>query len=374
MQCAGAADVVMRCALLRRTGLLVAVRGGGHNMRRNAVCDRRHGDRPHADEIGAGRCDDEDGLVEPGATLPISTWRRRPSSCIADRINSRTGIAGLTLGGGFGWITRKFGLTIDNLLSADVVTANGETGRARGPTDTATCSGPSGAAAGNFGVVTAFEFRLHELGPDVLSGLVVHPFAEAESVLQQYRQALENAPDEPHLLGGDAPGAALPFIPPNGTARRSSCSPCANCGDLEAGEKAVAELRAIGNPIADVVSPHPFVGWQQAFDPLLARVPATTGRATTFMELSDQAIRHSHRIDRAVAGPECEVFIANVGGAAGRVAAEETAFPQRNSHFVMNVHGPMAGRAMDQASSTGRGISSKQQALCRRHGLRQFHA
>lgn len=349
VQCAGAADVVNAVRFAAENRLLVAVRGGGHNIAGNAVCDG--GMVIDLTPMKSVRVDatTKTAWVEPGATLAdLDVETQAFRLALPTGINSTTGIAGLTLGGGFGWITRKFGLTIDNLLSADVVTANGELVRAS-PTEHRDLFWAIRGGGGNFGVVTAFEFRLHELGPDVLSGLVVHPFAEAESVLQQYRQALENAPDELTCWVVMRQAPPLPFIPAEWHGKEVVVLAMCYCGDLEAGEKAVAELRAIGNPIADVVSPHPFVGWQQAFDPLLAPGARNYWKSHDFMELSDQAIGILTESIRQLPGPECEVFIAHVGGAAGRVAAEETAFPQRNSHFVMNVHGRWRDVAMDQA-------------------------
>jgi FAD/FMN-containing dehydrogenase len=349
VQCAGAADVVNAVRFAAENQLLVAVRGGGHNIAGNAVCDG--GMVIDLTPMKSVRVDatTKTAWVEPGATLAdLDMETQAFRLALPTGINSTTGIAGLTLGGGFGWITRKFGLTIDNLLSADVVTANGELVRAS-PTEHRDLFWAIRGGGGNFGVVTAFEFRLHELGPEVLSGLVIHPFAEAESVLQQYRQALENAPDELTCWVVMRQAPPLPFLPAEWHGKEVVVLAMCYCGDLEAGEKAMAGLRAIGNPIADVVSPHPFVGWQQAFDPLLAPGARNYWKSHDFMELSDQAIGILTESIRQLPGPECEIFIAHVGGAAGRVAPEETAFPQRNSHFVMNVHGRWRDAAMDQA-------------------------
>lgn len=349
VQCAGAADVVNAVRFAAENQLLLALRGGGHNIAGNAVCDG--GMVIDLTPMKSVRVDatTKTAWVEPGATLADLDMETQ-AFCLAlpTGINSTTGIAGLTLGGGFGWITRKFGLTIDNLLSADVVTANGELVRAS-PTEHRDLFWAIRGGGGNFGVVTAFEFRLHELGPEVLSGLVIHPFAEAGSVLQQYRQALENAPDELTCWVVMRQAPPLPFLPTEWHGKEVVVLAMCYCGDLEAGEKAMAGLRAIGNPIADVVSPHPFVGWQQAFDPLLAPGARNYWKSHDFMELSDQAIGILTESIRQLPGQECEIFIAHVGGAAGRVAPEETAFPQRNSHFVMNVHGRWRDPAMDQA-------------------------
>ncbi|WP_027997267.1 FAD-binding oxidoreductase [Sinorhizobium arboris] len=349
VQCAGAADVVNAVRFAAENQLLVAVRGGGHNIAGNAVCDG--GMVIDLTLMKSVRVDatTKTAWVEPGATLAdLDMETQAFRLALPTGINSTTGISGLTLGGGFGWITRKFGLTIDNLLSADVVTANGQLVRAS-PTEHRDLFWAIRGGGGNFGVVTAFEFRLHELGPEVLSGLVVHPFAEAEGVLQQYRRALENAPDELTCWVVMRQAPPLPFLPAEWHGKEVVVLAMCYCGDLEAGEKAMAGLRAIGSPIADVVAPHPFVGWQQAFDPLLAPGARNYWKSHDFTELSDQVIGILIEAIRQLPGPECEIFLGHVGGAAGRVAPEETAFPQRSSHFVMNVHGRWRDPAMDQA-------------------------
>ena len=196
VRCLGAADVVEAVRLARDEKLLVAVRSGGHNIAGNAVCDG--GLMIDLSLMRSVRVDRaaKRAWVEPGATLAdVDKETQSFGLALPTGINSTTGIAGLTLGGGFGWITRKFGLTIDNLLSADVVTANGELLRA-GSTENSDLFWALRGGGGNFGIVTAFEFQLHELGQQVISGLVVHPFTDAEAVLDQYRQALGDAPDE----------------------------------------------------------------------------------------------------------------------------------------------------------------------------------
>ena len=154
-------------------------------------------------------------------------------------INSTTGIAGLTLGGGFGWITRKFGLTIDSLLSAEVVTADGELVHASSSENPDLFWALRGGG-GNFGIVTSFEFQLHELGRQVLAGLVVHPFSQARAVLEQYRDALEKAPDELTCWVVMRQAPPLPFLPEEWHGKEVLVLAMCYCGDLAAGEVATA--------------------------------------------------------------------------------------------------------------------------------------
>ncbi len=252
-------------------------------------------------------------------------------------INSTTGIAGLTLGGGFGWVTRKFGLTIDNLVAAEVVTADGEMVRAS-ETENPDLFWALRGGGGNFGVVTSFEFKLHKMGPEVLAGLVVHPFADAEAVLKQYREVVAGAPDELTCWTVMRKAPPLPFLPEEWHGKEVLILAMCYCGDLQAGEKATAALRSIGKPIADVVGPNPFAGWQQAFDPLLTPGARNYWKSHDLAKLADGAIDVLLAAVKSLPGAECEVFLAHVGGMADRVAPDATAFPQRNAHFVMNVH------------------------------------
>jgi FAD/FMN-containing dehydrogenase len=191
---------------------------------------------------------------------------------------------------------------------------------------------------GNFGVVTGFEFKLHKLGPVVLAGLVVHPFADAAAVLREYRRIAGSAPDELTCWVVMRKAPPLPFLPAEWHGREVLVLAMCYSGDIRKGEKATAELRALGKPIADVVGPTPFVGWQQAFDPLLTPGARNYWKSHDFVKLPDEAIKVLLSAVSNLPGPECEVFIGHVGGAAGRIAKTATAFPQRSSHFVMNVH------------------------------------
>jgi len=339
VQCAGAADVLAAVRFARDNGLLVAIRGGGHNIAGNAVCDG--GLVIDLSSMKSVRVDPATrrAWVEPGATLAdLDKETQAFGLAVPTGINSTTGVAGLTLGGGFGWITRKLGLTIDNLLSADLVTAGGELVRASS-TENPDLFWAIRGGGGNFGIVTAFEFELHPIGPTVLAGLVVHPFEDARSVLQGYRQALEAAPDELTCWVVMRRAPPLPFLPQEWHGREVLVLAMCWCGELETGQAATAALRSIGKPIAEHVGPMPFAGWQQAFDPLLAPGARNYWKSHDFTALSDATIDILLDAIRRLPGPECEVFIGHVGGAAGRVAVDATAFPQRNSHFVMNVHG-----------------------------------
>ncbi|RWO49411.1 MAG: FAD-binding oxidoreductase [Mesorhizobium sp.] len=347
--CVGASDVISAVNFARENRLLVSVRGGGHNIAGSAVCDG--GLMIDLSLMKSVRVDvaARRAWVGPGATLAdVDKETQAFGLVVPTGINSTTGISGLTLGGGFGWITRKFGLTIDNLASADVVTADGKLLRAS-QTENPDLFWALRGGGGNFGVVTAFEFHLHEFGPQVLAGLVVHPFADAEKVLREYRKALETAPDELTCWVVMRQAPPLPFLPAEWHGKEVLVLAMCYCGDIETGEKATQKLRAIGTPIADVVGPSPFTGWQQAFDPLLTPGARNYWKSHDFTEFSEETAAVVRGAIAKLPGPECEIFIGHVGGAAGRVKADATAFPQRSSHFVMNVHARWREPTMDKA-------------------------
>ncbi|MDQ8729452.1 FAD-binding oxidoreductase [Bradyrhizobium sp. LHD-71] len=349
VRCAGAADVVQAVRFATANALPIAVRGGGHNIAGNAMCD--DGLVIDLSQMKSVRIDraSRRAWVEPGATLAdLDKEAQAFGLVVPTGINSTTGIAGLTLGGGYGWLTRKFGLTIDNLLSADVVTADGELRRASA-TEQPDLFWALRGGGGNFGVVTAFEFQLHQLGPQVLAGLVVHPFDDAERVLQDYRRIVASAPDELTCWVVMRKAPPLPFLPDAWHGREVLVLAMCYAGDVAEGEKATAELRKLGNPIADVVAPVPFAAWQQAFDPLLTPGARNYWKSHDFIDLSDDAVATLLKAVLELPGPECEIFVGNVGGAAGRVAADATAFPQRNARFVMNAHARWREPSMDNA-------------------------
>lgn len=338
VRCKSAADVMKAMRFARANALLIAVRAGGHNIAGKAVCDG--GLLVDLSNMRSVRVDraSRTAWVEPGATLADFDRETQAYGLTTPvGINSTTGIAGLTLGGGFGWTSRKFGMTVDNLVAADVVTADGNMVRASAQENPDLFWALRGGG-GNFGIVTGFEYRLHALGPEVMSGLVVHPFADAPQVLRQYREIVASAPDEMTAWVVLRKAPPLPFLPQEWHGKEVMVLAACYAGPMADGEKALAALRKIGKPIVDVISPHPFAGWQQAFDPLLTPGARNYWKSHDFKalpnELIDTLVDHVGRLP----SPECEVFIGNLGGAMGRVAPDATAYAGRGANFVMNVH------------------------------------
>jgi FAD/FMN-containing dehydrogenase len=348
VRCLGAADVINAVKLARDEELLIAVRAGGHNIAGNAVCDG--GLLIDLSQMKSVHVDpaSRTARVEPGATLADFDKESQAFALATPLgINSTTGLAGLTLGGGFGWTTRKFGLTVDNLISADVVTADGKLVRASDKENQDLFWALRGG--GNFGVVTSFEFKLHQLGPEVLSGLVVHPIDKAGELLSEFRRLAKEAPDELTTWVVMRKAPPLPFLPTEWHGKAVLIFAACYSGDIKEGEKATKALRALGKPIVDVISPHPFVGWQAAFDALLTPGARNYWKSHDFNDLSDAAIKVILDGVRTLPTAECEIFIAHVGGAMAHVAANATPWPNRDAHFVMNVHTRWREKAEDAA-------------------------
>ena len=349
VRCLGAADVINAVTLARNEKLLLAVRSGGHNIAGNAVCDGGLLiDLSLMKSVHVNPAS-RTARVEPGATLADFDKEAQGFALATPLgINSTTGVAGLTLGGGFGWTTRKFGLTVDNLISADVITADAKLVRASDKENQDLFWALRGGG-GNFGIVTSFEFKLHPLGPEVLSGLVVHPFNKAGELLREFRRIAKEAPDEltTWIVMRKAP--PLPFLPTEWHGKEVLIFAVCYSGDIKEGEKAMHALRALGKPIVDVISPHPFTGWQAAFDPLLTPGARNYWKSHDFTDLSDAAIKVILDAAHTLPSPECEVFIAHVGGAMARIAPDATAWSNRNAHFIMNVHTRWRDRAEDSA-------------------------
>ncbi|MGH7741372.1 MAG: FAD-binding oxidoreductase [Candidatus Eiseniibacteriota bacterium] len=343
-----AEDVAAAVNFARDNGLLLAVRGGGHNIAGHAVCEgglMLDLSLMKSIEVNAAA---RTVRVAPGVTLgELDLATQAHGLALPVGINSTTGIAGLTLGGGFGWLSRKFGLTIDNLIAADIVTADG-TKRRVNEVDEADLFWAVRGGGANMGVVTSFEFQLHPVGPEVFAGLIVHPFENAPALLKAYREVVARSSDDLTVWVVLRQAPPLPFIPAEWHGREVVVLAFCYVGGVANGDAAIAPLRAIGKPIAEHVGGMPLAGWQTAFDPLLTPGARNYWKSHDFKELSDGAIGAIADGVARLPGPECEVFIGSLGGAINRVAASATAYPHRDIQFVMNVHTRWRDAAQDQ--------------------------
>jgi FAD/FMN-containing dehydrogenase len=338
VRCRGAADIMRAVTFAREHGVLLAVRAGGHNIAGNAVCEG--GLLLDLSLMRGVRVDPirRAARVEPGATLGDFDREAQAFGLATPLgINSTTGVAGLTLGGGFGWLSRKFGLAVDNLISADVVTADGKLLQASA-TENSDLFWALRGGGGNFGVVSSFEFRLNPVGPMILSGLIVHPFDRARELLAGYRQVAAQAPDELTQWVVLRKAPPLPFLPADVHGKEIVVFAVCYVGEEADGNRALEPLRRLGTPIADVVGMQPFAAWQSAFDPLLTPGAYNYWKSHNFVELGDGLLDVLVSQVARLPTAECEIFIGQLGGAASRVAPDAMAYPHRDANFAMNVH------------------------------------
>jgi FAD/FMN-containing dehydrogenase len=341
-------DVVRAVRFARQHELIVSIRGGGHNIAGNAVCDgglmidlslmKRVKVDPSARRAE----------VEPGCTLgDFDAAAQAHGLATPLGINSTTGVAGLTLGGGFGWLSRKHGMTVDNLLAVEMVMADGGQLRASASENEDLFWGVRGGG-GNFGIVTNFEFKLHPVGPQVLCGLIVFPFDAAKSVLAQFARFTETMPDELNVWMVTRKAPPLPFLPADVHGKEIVALAVCYAGEPAEGERLIAPLRGFGKALGEHIGVQPYVAWQQAFDPLLTKGARNYWKSHNFALLSDDAIDTIVEYAARLPSPQCEIFIGTIGGQTTRVAPGAMAYSCRDAKYVMNVHGRWESAAEDQ--------------------------
>jgi FAD/FMN-containing dehydrogenase len=338
VQCKEADDVIQALAFARANDLEVSIRGGGHNIAGNAVGD--DGIMIDLSAMKTVRVDPEKrrAYVEPGATLAdLDAATQAHALATPVGINSTTGIAGLTLGGGFGWLTRQYGMTIDNLVSVEMITADGHRVRAS-ETENSDLFWALRGGGGNFGVVTEFEFELHPVGPQILAGLIVFPFDQAKQVLTKYREFIKSAPEELNIWAVIRHAPPLPFLPQSVHGQKVVVLAIFSAGDVEKAKTLIEPLRAFGDAHGEHIGAQPYTEWQKAFDPLLTPGARNYWKSHNYTELKDGAIDTMIEYAGKLPTPQCEIFLGLIAGAANRVAANATAYPAREANFVVNVH------------------------------------
>jgi FAD/FMN-containing dehydrogenase len=347
-RCAEAGDVQRAVSFARDNKLELTIRGAGHNIAGNAVSDG--GMMIDLSTLKNVRVDAKKkrALVDPGATLhDFDEAVQAHGLATPVGINSTTGIAGLTLGGGFGWLTRKHGFTIDQLISAELVTADGEK-RVASETENADLFWAIRGGGGNFGVVTQFDFGLHPVGPEILAGLLVFPFRQAKQVLAGYREFMESAPEELNIWVVMRKAPPLPFLPENVHGKEVVVLALFYSGAFDQGQKLVDRLRKFGDLHGEHVGAMPYSNWQQAFDPLLTAGARNYWKSHNFTELRDGAFDTMIDYAGKLPSPHCEIFLACISGAANRVSPDATAYRHRDARYVLNVHGRWESPADDQ--------------------------
>jgi FAD/FMN-containing dehydrogenase len=337
VRCAGVSDVIAAVRLGRASGLPVAVRSGGHSFPGLSVAD----DALMIDlsPLKGVRVDPRQRTARVQAGVLLGELDRETQAfglAVPSGIVTHTGVAGLTLGGGIGWIMRKHGLSVDQLLSVDLVTADGEFVKASAEENADLFWGVRGGG-GNFGIVTEFEFRCVPLGPQVLAGPVIWPMEQSGEVLRFYRDWVAEAPDELMTIVVHRKAPPLPIIPAELHGKPVvMVIPCW-IGDLDAGEQFIRPLRAFASPVADVCVPKPFCEHQAMLDPSFVPGRWYYFKSCDVAELSDEVIdvtaEHSLRID----SPLTSFPIWQMGGAVSSVSDDETAFNGRTAAFTYNI-------------------------------------
>jgi hypothetical protein len=336
-RCSGTADVIAAVNLAREHDLLLSVRGGGHNIAGTALCDdglmidlsRMKG--IHVD------LNTRTARAQPGCNLgDLDRETQVYGLAVPAGIVTDTGIAGLTLGGGFGWLTRRYGYTCDNLLSADVVTADGTLLTASDKENADLFWGLRGGG-GNFGVVTSFEYQAYPVGPQVTAGMVVHPMESAPEVVEFFREFSATAPEELCcvLILRMAPPA--PFLPKEVHGKPIVAIAVCHSGSLEDGERAVRPLKEFGNPLGDIIAPKPFAVHQTLFDVAMAPGRHYYWNSHYLPEFPEAAgdvlMAHAAKIT----SPHSSILVFQLGGALARSGETDTPAGNRNAAYVLNV-------------------------------------
>ncbi|KRC61040.1 FAD-linked oxidase [Agromyces sp. Root81] len=341
-RCAGADDIVAATRFARRTGLPVAVRGGGHSFPGLSVCD--DGIVIDLSLMKGVTVDPEarTARVQAGALLGDLDRATQPYGLAAPSgIVTHTGVAGLTLGGGIGWVMRKHGLSIDQLSSVQLITAAGERVVASEAENAELFWGVRGGG-GNFGIVTAFDFNLCDVGPTVVAGPIFWPIEQSPQVLRFYRDWIADAPDELMTIVMHRKAPPLPFVPPELHGKLIVGVVCCYTGPVEVGERVVRPIKSFGSPVLDQCVPKPFIEHQAMFDPSFPPGRWYYFRSCDVAELSDEVIDITVEHTRRIQSPLTSFPIWQMGGAVARVGEGETAFNGRSAGHTFNINAATA--------------------------------
>ena len=343
-RCADVADVRSAIRFARDHDLVVAVRSGGHSFPGHSVCDE--GMVIDLAPMKGLRVDpvDRRAWVQAGVLLgELDLETQGFGLAVPTGIVTHTGVAGLTLGGGLGWLQRKFGLTVDNLLSVDLITADGEFVRASDAHNADLFWGLRGGG-GNFGIATEFKFRLHPVGPEVYAGPVFWAMEDAPEVLRFYRDWIAESPDDLMTIVVQRRAADLPVIPRDLVGRHVIAVTACHAGALEDGERVLRPLKSFGRPVLDLCRPQPYLVHQSMFDPGFPPGWWYYFRACDVDRLTDEVIDMMAEHGRRIISPVTSIALWQMGGAVARVGEDSTAFSGRSAGFTFNINGNSMNR------------------------------
>ena len=333
----GNADVMTCVNFARENGLPLSIRGGGHNVAGNALCDGGL-----MIDMSLRRCVRVDATrrlvrAEGGATWGDVDHETQPFGLVVPSgIVSATGVAGFTLGGGFGWTSRKFGYAADNLISVDIITADGEA-HVASETENADLFWALRGGSGNFGAVTSFEFRANRHGPQALCGMIVYPMAQARAVMQRYRQITAAAPDGLCclLILRQAPAAA--YLPKEVHGKPIAAIAACWAGDPAGGYDAVRSLKSFGRPLADTIALKPFVEHQTMLDAGQPFGRRYYWKSHYFAEIGDDLIDAMVEHAERITSPHSAALFMHLGGAPARIDPSTNAVGLRKASYVLNI-------------------------------------
>jgi FAD/FMN-containing dehydrogenase len=337
-RCSDAADVRLAVRFSREHDLRMSVRGGGHGVGGLALCD--DGLVVDLSEMKHIRVDPEDGLVEAAAGVTLGELDRATQAfglAVPAGVVTHTGVAGLTLGGGIGWLTRKYGLTIDNLVGADVVTADGELVAASDDDHADLFWGLRGGG-GNFGVVTSFRFRAHPVGPTVVAGPMLFPLERGPEVMATYRTWAAEAPEELTTLVNVRRAPPAPWIPEPMHGVPIWLIAACWCGPVDAAAGVVEPIRALG-PLLDLFEPKPWVEHQTMFDGAVTPGWHYYWKSVELDDIDEPAVGAIVDHTERITSPHSYSVAFQLGGAMSRLGAMDTAYAGRSPAFDVNVNG-----------------------------------
>jgi FAD/FMN-containing dehydrogenase len=342
-RCAGTPDVVSALKVARSCGVVTAVRGGGHSFPGYSVCDA--GIVIDLGMMKGIRVDPERRTARVQAGVLLGELDRATQAyglAVPSGIVTHTGLAGLTLGGGIGWLMRKYGLTIDQLLGVSLVTAEGELVEAT-ETENADLFWGVRGGGGNFGIVTEFEFRLSPVGPVVLAGPIFWAMEDAPKVLRFYREWMADAPDELTTVVVHRKVPSVSEMPARLHGKAVLAVGCCYAGAVEDGERVVKALRSFGSPLLDACVPKPFLELQAMSDASFPPGRWYYVRSCDIGELTDDIIEILVTGARRIRSPLSSFGLFRLGGAVAKVDEGDTAFGGRMAGYTIHIHGSTEG-------------------------------
>ncbi|MEN8202657.1 MAG: FAD-binding oxidoreductase [Bacteroidota bacterium] len=338
VRCLNARDISQSVLFAKENQLQIAVKGGGHNSAGNAVVD--DGIMIDLSLMQEVEVDPERQVVkvEGGCLLgKVDEVTQELGLAVSAGIISHTGVGGLTLGGGFGWISRKYGLSVDNLLSVELITAEGKIVQADASENSDLFWAVRGGG-GNFGIVSTFEFKAARIGTEVYTGPVVKRFENAGEYIRFHAEYVRNMPDEMTIWMVIRYAPPLPFIPEEFHNKLVVLVPFVWLGDEAEGERLIQPIRDFGETLGDGSGMKPWTAWQSAFDGLVDHGARNYWKSHHLKELNGACTDIITSFAKEMPSKECEIFIPHMEGTPSRVDPAATAFPHRSTPFVLNLH------------------------------------